>query len=166
MKNIPWSRNTIGRSTCYSFYVKNRKEKHKVDLITYRAIMDEFNQEVIRLIIEDGFQWDIPNRFGMLYIVGKRNYQDIEYAAHKKNKLNVNWQLTNKYWAENKEARDKKIFILYENYHTDGYIYKIAWDRIYGSRQVRMLDLKTAGTFKRKAGAYIKEDRHLHYQRY
>ena len=60
-----------GRPEMFRFYNNNQGVKYKereVPYGKYAKVLDKFNQEVARMIIEDSFEFILPARLGTLRI--------------------------------------------------------------------------------------------------
>ena len=99
----------------YKYYRKSIEKGSIYDIpkAEYIKICAEFNESLIDRLLERGISVKFPGRFGRLKVVKFKT----DYS--KKYKIPVDWKKT----AE----LGKKIYIL--NEHTDGFIYKIKWER-------------------------------------
>lgn len=102
-------------------------------------LISEFNEELIKLIVNDGYEFIMPARLGSIRIRKKK--VKIEFnpdGTIDKNRLSPDWVKSKKFWAEKyKGLSDEEIAkipdkrIIYNlNEHTDGYRFGWYWDKI------------------------------------
>jgi hypothetical protein len=96
----------------------------KISQSVHSKILNEFNKEVSRLILEEAFEFLIPNRVGTLRIKKYRPKIFNKDGDLRRGKLNPNWKKTNELWAKDPEAKASKTLVYHTNEHSDGYEYK------------------------------------------
>lgn len=111
-----------GRSDIFKAFKK--AEDIDIPQNIYSKVLNDFNREISRLILEEAFEFIIPNRIGTLRIKKYKPKIFNKDGELKKNKLNPNWKKTNELWAKDAEAKANKILVYHTNEHSDGYEYK------------------------------------------
>lgn len=109
----------LGRSKIYKFYLNYLKERKLENNIVnpkmYSNVLNNFNKEIGRKLIEESFDFIMPMNIGQLRI---RKYKpkyffDSDGKLKKNSKMSINWELSKKY--------HKRVY--HTNQHTDGYKY-------------------------------------------
>jgi hypothetical protein len=90
----------------------------------YTKIIGEFNKQLIQLILNEDLTYYIPY-LGMEIMIKKEK----KFIRMKDNKVinpkPIDWKSTKELWEKDDEAKEKKIRLRYNNYHTSGYIFRI-----------------------------------------
>lgn len=107
----------------YKYYTEKVHEDLQVPYSVYATIIKEFNLALVESVILNAEGIKLPSNLGVLRI--RKRKIDLS----KTNKLIPNWAATNKLWAENTKAKEKKTIVYHLNEHRGGYKYKIFWDR-------------------------------------
>lgn len=115
-----------GMNDYYNFF----KEMYKSDISKkkYNKIISEYNEAMGKLLIEE-LTHTLPNRMGKLEILkDKRKVYENKEGKIINNKP-IDWKATNNLWNNNQAAKDKKILIRHENKHTNGYVFRIYYNK-------------------------------------
>lgn len=121
-------------------YFKGKPKKYDkvIDYTTFAKVVKEFNKEVVRLMIEEGAEFKMPDRLGSLRIKkykGKITFN--EDGSIKKKRLAVNWKETWELWDKEypgilrthmKEIPNKPL-VYHLNEHSDGYRFFPYWNK-------------------------------------
>ena len=100
----------------YSKYLKKRNEKNNiVDPIVFAKVLNDFNKEIRRKLIEEAFDFIIPVKMGQLCI---KKYKPKVIIKKDGTILNTKLAID---WEKSKKLH-KKVYHL--NWHSDGYKYK------------------------------------------
>jgi len=168
----------------YDFYKQSDKVKDPVNRKLFNEIVFEFNRKIASLILDKAFEYKMPYKLGFMRIASRKRKLQIKNGVILKNKLKVNWGETLKLFIKNnpqfnfnfKTARDflyklkSKQFgdnppehvklknIYHFNQHSDGYIFKIIWDKSYGSIHKRLMfyNFKPSKDFRLTLGKIVK----------
>lgn len=143
MKSPNKIQNVLTLKHSYLYYIKDISEnsKYNIGYKIYRDICEEFNKQLIKIIIEKGYSFDIPYRLGIIRIKKRK----INY-----NNLKPNFGLYNK--SEGK-LKNKHL-----NEHSGGYYCMFYW-----CKKLAIVKNKTAYCFiptrynKRWLSSEIKE---------
>lgn len=92
-----------------------------VSRIEFSKIVNDFNLAVRDLIIEEGFEWNMPFNFGQLSVYKFK--PKIKKRSNNPNLLSlpINPRATAKLWREKPELKNVK-YVYFMNDKTDGYI--------------------------------------------
>lgn len=115
----------ITANTLKDLYLIYQKDVMKDLCLSYREysdLLNMFNKELINSIIYESADIKLPH-------LGNIRIRKTKVNLTKLNKLLPNWEATNKLWAENPEAKEKKQLVFHLNEHRGGYKYKIYWDK-------------------------------------
>lgn len=106
----------------YAKYYK--QNENEVDTNTFKSVLKDFLNAIRIEISTKSYTFRLPQRMGRVEI--RKSKKEIKVDENGKiiNKLVINWKATNKLWAENEEAKRKKIKIRYTNEHTNGYVFR------------------------------------------
>lgn len=159
----------VGIKEFYKVYRKTIKKLPKelyntynVDRPTYSAIIKDYNKAVSKLILEEAYEYLIPNRLGVIRI---KKYElvlkitDEGKLDKEKTYLPTDWAKTLKMWREFPETKTQGKRVYFLNEHTDGHVYR--W---YYSKYRSNLVNKSAYSFipsrdnARSLAALIKSD--------
>lgn len=120
----------------FKFY----KDKYsgKISNKKFRKILQEYNQEILRMIVFDGLDYSMGYRLGSIRIKKFDNSLKLNEDGEIANKLRPNWDKTLKKWSELypdktpeeiKEIPDKPV-VYHLNEHTDGVVFRWFWDKV------------------------------------
>jgi len=107
----------------YKHYQEQVQEELQVPYSVYSTILKEFNLSLVDLIINHSEGVKLPSNLGYLRVRKKK------VDLSKTDKLIPDWGKTNKLWADNPIAKEKKTIVFHLNEHRGGYKYKIFWDK-------------------------------------
>tara|TARA_R110000803_G_scaffold49695_1_gene103403 strand:- start:1126 stop:1626 length:501 start_codon:yes stop_codon:yes gene_type:complete len=112
-----------GRPDIYKFYKKDGNDL-LVSQSLHAKVLNSFNKKLSKIILEEAFEYIIPQRVGALRIKKyKPRLIDNEGNLIKKN-LKPDWKATNELWARDEKAKENKTRVYHTNKHSDGYEYK------------------------------------------
>jgi len=104
--------------------------KNPIDKKKYLAITKEFNTLMMDKIVREGFEYILPYQLGAISVKKRKTVMKFDPLGNMiTNRLNVDWDATNKLWVGNKEAKERKQLIWFNNEHTDEWAYWLNWDR-------------------------------------
>lgn len=125
---------------CYNSY-KNSCKEQDIKYVTYTVyskVYKSFIKSVILEMIQDAGDFKLPYRLGELSIRKRKiekKLDDNGDIVHVNRP--IDWGSTNKMWIEKygtsdikklKQIKNKKL-IRYDNKHTNGYTFKVYWDK-------------------------------------
>ena len=126
------------KHTVRSNYQEFKKLYPKVPYITYMAIYEDFIKEIVHQIIEHSFDFRLPSRLGDLGIRKVKIEKTLNDKGEVESKNRpVNYKKTIELWYElygttDKEELNKidnKPLVRFDNRHTGGYTFYVAWDK-------------------------------------
>jgi hypothetical protein len=147
------------------FKLYKKRSKNKIDRKVFSSFVREMNEEILRLIIYDGYDFTMPNRLGSIRIRRFENSLRLDENGEIKNKLFPDFNKSISYWKkiyanktaeEIKEIKNKPI-IYHLNSHTEGTVLKWHWDKVssniknqsvYGFSIVRCMKREAAKAWK------------------
>ena len=118
----------FGANEYYTYYVKNGGTLNRTD---FGNILKDLNLAIGEKIL-DGYSFKMPSRMGVLSITKKKEFVDYKDGKAVTNRP-INFKATMDLWAEYPEAKEQKKLVRYLNKHSNGYIYKIAFNRFYAT---------------------------------
>lgn len=144
-----------GMPDYYKFYKK--KLDNPIDNKLYNEIITKFNDEIKHLIIEDNLTYQLP--FLGFEIVLKKQKRVPKIVNGKLiNNIPPDWKATNELWDKDAEAKEKKLLVRYNNYHTSNYIYRIYFKKFKSKiKNKSLFKFQPNRTFKRQLSARIKD---------
>lgn len=152
-----------GQNDMYYQYYKFWKREGRKGVVTQKIftnICSDFNKEITRPIVEDGFIFFVPYGLGVIRVarLGKYKWNSDKVKADGSffvEKKPIDWSLS------------KKIgkVIYYENQHTNGYYYRIQWLRTGRPPKYRSLfEFKPSHTVKQQLAKILRNpDRKIDY---
>lgn len=140
----------FGVPDIYKFYTKQVEKP--VSKKTFKDVLTEYNNEILRMIIFDGLDYSMSHRIGSIRIRKFDNSLKLNDEGEVANKLKVDWGKTLKRWREmygemsSDELKEipNKPMIYHLNEHSDGYVFKWYWDKVTSN-------LKNQSAYKFKA---------------
>lgn len=140
----------------YKFY-KN-KYNNDISKTKYKNIIEDFNKEIINLVIENNLIYQLPY-IGMEIMIKKDRRKPRIVDGKVINNTPVDWKTTNELWERDKEAKEKKIIVRYNNYHTSGYVFRIYCKKFKCNLKYRSLyKFKANRKFTRKLSARLLDE--------
>jgi hypothetical protein len=116
-----------GRADMYKYYteeIKGKPEMYQVSYSDYTKVLNKFNKDISKAIMEDAYEYILPKRLGTIRIKKYKPKLKLDEEGNLKTKyLPVNWKATNDLWASNPEAKASKKRVYHLNNHSDGYRY-------------------------------------------
>ena len=124
----------------YKWYRETFKDK-KTTWGVFSNVCKDFNNEMMRLILGEGFKFYIPHGLGMVTVV-KRN------KIESRSKRQIDWQAS--------KRLGKHIF--HENEHTNGWNYRFLWRRYgYNFKNKTLYIFRAVRSKKRQLAAILKD---------
>lgn len=130
-------------SNAYNLY--RTGVKGHVDSKVYMKVIKDFFDELFILITIKNMQYNLPFDLGYIFL-GKRKTnvrKRVDYGA------------TNKWWATNPEAKEKKLKVYYTNTHTESWLYKYVYGKGTG-KDTQLTTFKPVRTWNRSLAALLK----------
>lgn len=94
-------------------------------------ILKKMNQMISEKILE-GYSFKMPCRMGVLAVTKKKEFLDIKDGKAVTNRP-IDFKSTLELWEKYPEAKEEKKLVRFLNKHSNGYIYKIAFNRFYAT---------------------------------
>lgn len=96
----------------------------------YSKVINDFNKEISRMIVEDSYEFRFPYRIGYLRIRKFKTKLKLDDDGNLKIKhLRPDWKATNELWNNNEEAKLNKKIVYHTNKHSNGYYFKWFLDK-------------------------------------
>lgn len=111
-------------------YYKHFKENNKNSSITrkeFGEIIKEYNSFLRDALSAKGREILLPKRLGRIELRKSKTEVTIDSNGNIVNNLPVNWKETRKLWAENENAKERKIKIRFTNEHTNNHTFRITY---------------------------------------
>lgn len=145
-----------GMKDYYSFF--NSEYDLNIDKETYNKIINDFNLEVMNLIIEENLDYNLTHLGSTLSIRKiKRKPKIINGKVYNTNP--IDWVKTRKMWESDPETKVKKLLVRYLNNHTSGFIFKINFKKYnYSFKNKKYYSFKPSRDFSRLLGKRIKDE--------
>lgn len=166
MQRIHKHASDYGMPDYYDFYVNKYGEK--VGRRKFNKIITEFNKGIVDLILNDNLSFKMAYLNLILEIRKDKRKPRLENGKLV-NPVPVDWKRTNALWERDKEAKDKKLLVRYNNSHTSGYVYRLFLKKFNSTvKNKTILKIKTNRAFQRKLSKRIKNldkpfDAYLYY---
>ena len=111
--------------TDYRLYYIKRYNKD-ISKMKYNKIISEFNDELKKLIINEGLIYQLPSLNLEILIKKEKRVPRIK-DGKLINNIPIDWKQTNLLWDRDSEAKEKKLLVRYNNSHTSKLLfYKIS----------------------------------------
>lgn len=116
----------------YNFYrhFKQKYPNSRINEVLYRKILREVNSKLRDKIGTGPYDLKLPRLFGVIKV--RKYYPEFSILPDGtcKNKMAINFKDTLRLWEEYPETRERRQKIYYENEHSDGFMFKIKYDKI------------------------------------
>lgn len=146
----------FGIGDYFKFYNKNYP--YKVDRKLYNNVISDLHQFIVDELVESAGEFTLPHRMGYLLITKKKQGVKLLPDNTVINNAPPDWNATKKLWAEDEEARDKKILVRHRNLHTGGYVYSVRHTKYNATFKNKTASLfKAARDFNRAITKRIKD---------
>lgn len=111
-----------GMDDYYKYYCNT--SKNPVSKKVFNKVVSEFNKEIVNLIIEESLEFT-PVMLNFTFCI--RKYKRVPNIKGGKlyNTNNINWKATNELWENEPEAKEKKLFIKFNNNHSSKFMFRI-----------------------------------------
>lgn len=144
-----------GITDYYKFYKKN--SDNPVNSRLFNDIITEYNTEIKNLIIEKNLVYQLPY-LGFEIILKKQKRVPRIKDGKLINNIPPDWKATKELWEKDEEAKEKKLLVRYDNYHTSNYIYRIYFKKFKSKiRNKSLFKFQPNRSFKRQLSARIKD---------
>lgn len=144
-----------GISDYYKYYKKD--VTNPVDSKEYNKIITAFNTEIKTLIIESNLVYQLPY-LGFEVILKKQKRIPRIVDGKLINNIPPDWKATNELWDKDPEAKEKKLLVRYNNYHTSNYIYRLYFKKFKSKvKNKSLFKFQPNRAFKRQLSARIKD---------
>lgn len=146
-----------GMKDYFKFYQEKYPES-KVTRAKYNKIVSKVNEGIIEMMLNEGLEYKIPHLNATIIIRKDKRKPKIKDGKVINNSP-VDWVTTKKLWAEDVEAKEKKILVRFTNSHTSGYVFRIYLKKFGATFKNRSsYKFKPGRKFQRGLGARIKDD--------
>jgi hypothetical protein len=150
----------------YYKYFRTEYPEIKMNKTLYSNIISDFNKAIIDLIIEENLEYDLTHLGSTLSIKKDKRVPSIKNGKLY-NTAPVDWVATNKLWSEDIEAKEKKLLVRHNNYHTMKYVFRIYFKKYkYPFINKKLYSFKANRAFSRLLGARIKDETKDRYDTY
>lgn len=110
----------VGSGDVARFYNRKFGKIKKYDRIDISRVCKKFNNHIMHRIIYHSYEFTIPFNLGTIFIKTNRLRFDLDEDGKLIKKHMVpNWASTKELWAEDDDARQKKIIVYHFNDHFD-----------------------------------------------
>jgi hypothetical protein len=167
MQRIHRYKADYGMSNYYKFY--DKKYGSKVDKKKFNKIVTEFNKGLVDLILNSNISYKMPYLNLILEIRKDKRKPRIENGTLV-NPVPVDWKRTKALWERDKEAKEKKLLVRYNNSHSSGYVFRLFLKKFNSTiKNKGVLKIKTNRKFQRQLSKRIKNldepfDAYLYYK--
>ncbi len=117
-----------GTNDFYRYYVKNGGTLSRG---LYGDILRDLNLLIGEQIL-CGYSFKMPARMGVLAVTKKKEFVDFKDGRAVTNRP-IDFKSTLEMWEKYPETKEQKKLVRFLNRHTNGYIYKIAYNRHYAT---------------------------------
>lgn len=146
-----------GMKDYYDFYQETYNNP-KITKALYNKIISAANKEIIELVLNQNIDYKLPHLGSVLTIRKDKRVPKIK-DGKVINPAPVDWVTTKKLWADDEEAKEKKILVKHLNLHTSGYVFRIYMKKFGSSfRNRTVYKFKPSRNFARSLSDRIKDD--------
>jgi len=133
--------NSLATKDFHKAYKKDYPDT-KVNLKTYSKIIQMFNNEIIKQILEEQLEFEMPYKLGTLRVRKQKTPMDVKY-------LRIDWAATKK--------AGTRVYHL--NEHTNQYTYRFLWNkRVVTYKNKHLYSLTIVRSARRRLAAILKDE--------
>ena len=118
----------FGANDFYRYYKNNGGTLSR---LAFGNILKSINLKLADKILE-GYSFKMPSRMGILAVTRKKEFVGFKDGKAITNRP-IDYYSTIKLWNENPEAKAQGKLVRFLNKHTNGWIYKIAYNKYYAN---------------------------------
>jgi hypothetical protein len=115
----------FGRIDMYKSYlksIKGKKEFYNITSKEYSKILDMFNKNISKIIMENSYEFILPRRLGIIRIKKYKQKINLDENGNIINRaFKVDFKSTLDLWSNDEEAKLNKTKVYHLNNHTEGY---------------------------------------------
>lgn len=138
----------------YKFYKNNY---NKVDKEKFSKVIDDFNKEIIKAIIEDNLEYTVPY-LNIEISIRKHKRKPTIKNGQLINNVPIDWKATKELWEKDPEAKEKNIRVRFRNSHTNNYVFRIYCKKFKCNiRNKSLFKFKPSRIFQRSLSKRIKD---------
>lgn len=116
------NKSDYGLKDYYKFYCQTTD--NPVSKAKYNKVISEINLKIIDSILNNSLEYK-PTHLQFTFAI-RKSKREVQIKEGKLINTNpIDWKSTNELWQDDKEARDKKLLIRFQNNHTSKYIFRI-----------------------------------------
>lgn len=154
-----------GTKEYYDFF-KSFYPLLKINKSVYTKIIDDFNKQLVTLIIEENLDFKIPYIGASLGVRKLKNEPKIK-EGKLINNTPIDWVETKKLWDNDTECKEKKLLVRFLNNHTSKYIFRLYFKKyVYPFKNKKYFKFKTVRSFSRLLAKRIKDETKEKYDSY
>lgn len=143
----------FGMGDYHKYYVSQYGE---IDRNTYSNVITDFNLALRDLIILENLEYTFPGVNFQLVLKKDKRKPTIKNGKLINN-IPIDWKSTNALWERDKEAKEKKLLVRYNNSHSSHYVYRIYFKKFGAKIKYRSVyKFQVNRDFKRLIKDYIK----------
>lgn len=140
----------VGTKDYYRHYCKRYENRYKVSRTTFTKICREFNEEIMKLMIYENFEFTMPSNLGRLSIKAKQIKLTVDENGNiDMDRLRPDWKATKDLWESDPDAKEKKVLVRHFNEHFGRRNARFVWDK-------RPCTARNQGLYVFKASRYWK----------
>jgi hypothetical protein len=111
------------------------RARYEVKSTLFTKILRDFNNMVMKNIIINNFEFEIPYKLGNLSIRKKLDKVYLNSNGEIALKyIKVDHHKTQELWASDADAKEKKLKVYHENEHSNGYSFRFYWRKYNAAR--------------------------------
>lgn len=118
----------FGANEFYRYY---RQNNGKVTRSEFGSILKSINLKLAEKILE-GYSFKLPSRMGIISITKRKEYIGFKDGKAITNRP-IDFKSTIELWNTNPQAKEDGKLIRFLNKHTNGWIYKISYNKYYAN---------------------------------
>jgi hypothetical protein len=118
----------FGANDFYKHYSSNGGTLSRKD---FGTVLKSINLKIAEKIL-DGYFFKMPSRMGILSVTRRKEFIGFKDGKAVTNRP-IDWRSTIELWEKDPESKEQKKLVRYLNKHTNGWIYKIAYNRHYAN---------------------------------
>lgn len=113
------------------YYIYYKRNGGNLTRRQFGNILRSINLKIADKILE-GYSFKMPSRMGILAVTRKKEFVGFKDGKAITNRP-IDYRATNELWNNNPEAKAQGKLVRFLNKHTNGWIYKVAYNKYYAN---------------------------------
>lgn len=125
-------KNIVSSRELYNHFKEQYPELVKAYKITNRKFSEiarDYFSATFNACLTEGYTYVFPYGLGNIHIQRIKFTYKLDEHGNIKSKPSVDWGATRQLWCRDSDARDRKVLVYHTNKHSNGYYYRVFYNK-------------------------------------